>query len=195
MHEIVKVQATASYDSYTTTFGFKHPKLVASCFCSRKPGYYFFNAYFLIFLITVSSLTIFSIDPKLPQNRLQTTYTLLLTSISFKWVINRSLPTVSYLTSLDKYAIICIFFVCLTCVWHSLVGSLWPDNIELDRILLLIFTIAFILIHIVLFVWTYAAHKKIKELIKEEREFVKLFKHSNVKEHYYCNKKNIIAKL
>ena len=69
--------------------------------------YYFFNAYFLIFLITVSALTIFSVDCKMPQSRLQTTFTLLLTSVSFKWVINRSLPHVSYLTSLDKYAIVC----------------------------------------------------------------------------------------
>jgi hypothetical protein len=71
------------------------PKLVATFYCSRKAGYYIFNAFFLIFLITISSITIFSVDCKLPQNRLQTSYTLLLTSISFKWVVNRSLPTVT----------------------------------------------------------------------------------------------------
>ena len=79
----------------------------------KRPGYYISNAYFLIFLITISGLTIFSVDCNLPQNRLQTTYTILLTSVSFKWVINRSLPTVSYLTSLDKYAITSIFFLIL----------------------------------------------------------------------------------
>lgn len=62
------------------------PKIVATCYCARKPGYYLFNAYFLIFLITVSALTIFSVDCKLPQNRLQINVTLLLTSVSFKWV-------------------------------------------------------------------------------------------------------------
>ncbi len=65
------------------------PKFTATIFCSRKPGYYIFNAFFLIFLITSSALTIFAINCKLTPNRLQISYTLLLTSISFKWVINR----------------------------------------------------------------------------------------------------------
>ena len=49
-----------------------HPKYVATCFVARKPGYYVFNAYFIIFLITILSLTTFSINCKLPQARLQT---------------------------------------------------------------------------------------------------------------------------
>jgi hypothetical protein len=100
----------------------KPPKLVTTCFCARKPGFYFFNAISLIFLITVSALTVFSISYDLPQNRLQVTYTILLASISFKWVINRSLPPVSYLTSLDKYAIACIFYVCALAGWHGIIG-------------------------------------------------------------------------
>lgn len=66
----------------------------ASCFCVRKPSYYYLNAYFLILLITSTSLTIFSVNYQLPQNRLQTMFTLLLSSVSFKWVINRSLPVI-----------------------------------------------------------------------------------------------------
>ena len=92
-------------------------------FRNRRAGYYLFNAYSLIFLITSTALTIFSIDCKLPQNRLQTTFIILLTSISFKWVINRYLPTVSYLTSLDTYSLISIFFICLLNVWHALIGN------------------------------------------------------------------------
>ena len=122
---------------------FKTPKFVATCYCSRfiylhflickkiksflilivtkrKSGYYVFNAFFLIFLITLSAMTVFSIDCKMPQSRLQTSYTLLLTSVSFKWVVNRYLPTVSYLTSLDKYSICSIFFLSLLSFWHAL---------------------------------------------------------------------------
>ena len=87
----MEISKFASEDAIET------PKIVASIYCSRRAGYYMFNAFFLIFLITVSSLTIFSIDCKLPQSRLQTTFTLLLTSISFKWVVNRSLPTVNFM--------------------------------------------------------------------------------------------------
>lgn len=161
----------------------KRPKIVATCFCARKPGYYIFNAYFLIFLITISSLTIFSVDCKLPQNRLQITYTILLTSVSFKWVINRSLPTVSYLTSLDAYAIICIFFVCLLCAWHALVGSFWhlERALFLDFWMLIAFSSLFLLINVGVSVWFYRAYDKIRQLIRKESLFLRMLKENNEK--------------
>jgi len=151
---------------------FQHPKIVASCYCSRRPGYYIFNAYFLIFLITVSGLTIFSIDCRLPGNRLQTTYTLLLTSVSFKWVINRSLPTVSYLTSLDQYAIVSISFLCLNCFWHSIVGSSWLIGdkdlaAEIDNWVLLFFSVLFVIIQIWLCIWFFVANVQVRNLRKK----------------------------
>jgi len=120
-------------------------------------------------------LTIFSIDCKLPQNRLQTTYTLLLTSVSFKWVINRSLPTVSYLTSLDKYAITCIFYVCLLCVWHSIVGAFWPksDAQTYDLALLIAFSVFFLLIHVGFLIWYLNAYRHVTDLKKRETNFLK----------------------
>lgn len=45
-----------------------HPKFVVTCYVARRPGYYFYNAYFLIFLITILGLTTFSIDIKYPQS-------------------------------------------------------------------------------------------------------------------------------
>ena len=156
----------------------RHSKISFTCYCSRKPEYYFFNAYFLIFLITVSALTIFSVDCKLPQSRLQTTYTLLLTSVSFKWVINRQLPAISYLTSLDKYAITCIFYVCLLCVWHSIVGSFWTTELArfLDFWSLIIFSAFFVLIHLVFLIWLFFAHGQIRDLRVKERDFMKALK-------------------
>lgn len=150
---------------------FNNPKFVVSCYCSRRPGYYLFNAYYLIFLITVSSLTIFAIKPELPQNRLQTTFTLLLTSISFKWVINKSLPTISYLTSLDQYAIVCITFLCALNLWHAIAGALYPGNNELDKWLLICFSIVFILINLGFVIWGFRAFKKIRELQNHEKNF------------------------
>jgi hypothetical protein len=61
----------------------KPSKICATCYCARKPGYYISNAIFLIFLITLCSLTLFAIDPKIPQARFQSTITLILTSISY----------------------------------------------------------------------------------------------------------------
>jgi hypothetical protein len=74
LFNLVKISQIASYESESNSSlndgslvsneikNFtRSPKIVASCFCHRKPGYYFFNAYFLIFLITISSITIFSV--------------------------------------------------------------------------------------------------------------------------------------
>jgi hypothetical protein len=66
------------------------PRLNVKVFVVRRPMYYVLNAFFLILLITLSSLSFFSINCKLPQNRLQSTGTTLLTSISLKWVTNRA---------------------------------------------------------------------------------------------------------
>ena len=90
LYKFVKVNNSASYDLpssydsisdqnyviYQNKFTKIYPKFVATCYCSRRPGYYFFNAYFIIFLITILSLTTFSIDCKMPQSRLQTSFTL-----------------------------------------------------------------------------------------------------------------------
>jgi hypothetical protein len=46
-----------------------HPKFVVTCYVARRPGYYFYNAYFLIFLITILGLTTFSIESKYPQSK------------------------------------------------------------------------------------------------------------------------------
>jgi hypothetical protein len=188
LYKLVKVSHTPSYDStgisiakaYVKKEGqAKSPKLVASCFCARKPGYYYFNAYLIIFLITSLSLTVFSIDHRLPQNRLQTGFTLVLTSASFKWVINRSLPTVSYLTSLDRYAIICIIYLCVLCFWHSIAAnSSWSEETaqRLDFYMLISFVIIFALIHFVFFIWFVRAYMLIRQLRIANEKFVKEIK-------------------
>ena len=48
------------------------------------------------------AFTTFSVTYNLPQNRLQLSFTLLLTAVTFKWVVVRCLPTISYLTTLVK---------------------------------------------------------------------------------------------
>ena len=134
-----------------------------------------FNAYFIIFLTTALSLTIFSINCKNPHARLQTSFTLVLTSASFKWVINRSLPTISYMTSLDKYAIVSIFYLCLLCIWHAIVGIFWaPDvAVNLDIIMFGVFLFIFFIIHLVLLVWLFRAYKTIRDFEKINQNFMR----------------------
>ena len=103
----------------------KTQRIVATAYVARHPAYYLYNAFFLIFLIMCLALTLFSISYTTVNSRIQTAYTLLLSSISFKWVINRSLPAVSYLTYLDKYSIISVVFLALISIWFSLIGSFY----------------------------------------------------------------------
>ena len=118
--DLVECVSLASFDSDKNLLDV--PKLRFKCYACRRPFYYYANAYFLIFLVTLTSLCVFSIDCSTPQNRLQTTQTILLIVVLLKWVISRSLPAISYTTSLDLYSIISMIFLCLLMVWHSIIG-------------------------------------------------------------------------
>ena len=151
----------------------KYSKLVATCYCSRRPGFYIFNAFFLIFLITMSSLTVFSIPTNSPSTRLQITYTIMLSSISFKWIFNRFLPPVSYLTLLDKYSISCIVYINILAAWHSLIGSHlfnWNDRTDFHMFITLI--LLFLIFHLFIIVWYFKITKKIRFLKSKEKVFI-----------------------
>ncbi len=77
----------------------------------------------LIFLITTLGFVPFAFDPNGPQFRCQVTGLLILTSVNFRWVVTQRLPSVPYLTSLDKFAIGNLFHLVIFCVWHSIIGS------------------------------------------------------------------------
>ncbi|XP_066292111.1 glycine receptor subunit alpha-4-like isoform X1 [Branchiostoma lanceolatum] len=86
----------------------------------RKMGFYVWNIAFIMFLIMALSFTAFSVPPNEPADRLSVTLTLLLTSVAFKFVVTQSLPTISYLTLLDKYVLLCMIFQCLMAVQNAL---------------------------------------------------------------------------
>lgn len=102
------------------------------------------SAYMLIFLITVLGFVPFSFSPIGPQFRVQTTGLLILTAVNFRWVITQRLPSVSYLTSLDKYAIGNLLFLFIFCIWHSLIGCALiaddePTKRSIDSVVLIMF--------------------------------------------------------
>ena len=107
-------------------------------------------------------------------------------SVTFKWVVNRSLPAVSYLTSLDKYSIVCIFFICTLCVWHSIVASFWPKDSAcpyLDKYLLIAFGLIFVLIHVGLLIWFVLAHNEVRKVKKQEKLFLdRVYKKTSIDE-------------
>lgn len=154
---------------------FKPPKLVATCYTARKPGFYIINAFFLIFLITLVSFTVFSIELKEPQFRIQSMFTILLAAISLKWSILKLLPSISYLTLLDLYQVLSIFFICMIVSWHAVQASFFPEH-NLDITMMAFFMFLFFLKHVIFVIWVYRINNKNRQLKKEEIMYFAKFK-------------------
>lgn len=151
----------------------KGPKLSIRSYVKRRPAYYYWNAYLLIFLITLMALNTFAVDLERTQNRLQLTSTILLTSVSFKWIINRSIPTINYLTSLDKYSITCIVFLCSMGICHALLSRADMDiRILLDRYMFMFFCFTYLIINLTLILYLLKRHRFTKKFDKMDREFL-----------------------
>ena len=158
----------------------KRSKYVATTYCSRRPGYFLMNVYAFNFLITSLSLVIFSIDTDKAPNRITGTFTLILTSVSFKFVSNRSVPTVSYMTSLDRYQIILIMFLCSCCLWHAIISGILTKSEQLilkvfvDKMALCIFAVVFFVIQFTFSIIIYLSYLKIKKLESQEKQYLRL---------------------
>ncbi|CAF1224372.1 unnamed protein product [Adineta ricciae] len=143
----------------------KRPVLTVTCHAARQSSYFFWNGYFLIFMITFVSFCTFGMPMQFSINRLQVSCTLLLTSVTFRWTVNRSLPTVSYLTSLDKYGILCMLNLVCHSVWHGIIsvitwvrtadyrvpGELWIASV--DHAAFYTFIGIFITMHVIMIIW------------------------------------------
>jgi hypothetical protein len=78
----------------------------------------------LIFLLTVLGYATFAIGVTGPQNRITIQCILLLTAVNFRWMIAQRLPSVSYMTFLDKFAVGAIVTNSVLIAWDALAGSL-----------------------------------------------------------------------
>lgn len=78
----------------------------------------------LILLVTCIGFTAFTFSADSPQFRCHLTSLLLLTLVNFRWILSSSIPSISYLTLLDKYSIGSIIFLFALFIWHSFAGSL-----------------------------------------------------------------------
>lgn len=156
LYSHVEISKKYIYDAWN-----KHerPCFTISSTISRRPGYYLYNAYMLIFLISILGFVPFSISCKLPHFRISTTCLLILSSINFRWIVTQKLPTVSYLTTLDKYAIGALIFLVLLCVWHAFIGSEMFLGFTLDTIIAIDqFALSSIGVLYILFHFVYITH-------------------------------------
>ncbi|CAF1375144.1 unnamed protein product [Adineta steineri] len=174
LHEHVETSTKLLSSPFTPSQN-QHPAFSATCRAARRPGYFYWNVYFLIFFITVMAFTTFSVTYNLPQNRLQLSFTLLLTAVTFKWVVVRCLPTISYLTTLDKYVLLSMVMLCVVCGWHAII-AICPTNVapRWDNIAFITLAVIYTLFHLIFFFWMYFVTYRRRRIMKrKDREYMK----------------------
>jgi hypothetical protein len=97
----------ATYDHWSLFFFYLFSLKIFVCVTWQ------FLCFMFQFLICSLAFATFSVEKTLPQNRLQLSFTLVLTAVAFKSVVNSSLPRISYLT----------YMVGITSI--SFISSLW----------------------------------------------------------------------
>lgn len=183
LHSMVKVDTIASYEIDTE---YKHIASKTSSDClsisvtlTRKANFFILNNFSTVFIITLLSLTLFSATPLNVSNRLSAVFTLLLTLFAFKIVTSTHLPTISYLTLIDKYQVMSIVFLSVLSVWFSLLVSIGftEDEIRrIDRISFLVFIGIFIAMNVSIIVMLLISVRKINNLQRQDEEFRAMLK-------------------
>ena len=101
-------------------------KFVTTMFCARKSGFFVINAFFVLFVLSGLSFTLFGLDCKSEfASRLNGAFSILFSIIAYKFVINNFLPNISYLTAIDYYIVTTIMFIFCVSIWNTLAGRFW----------------------------------------------------------------------
>jgi hypothetical protein len=176
LYNYVDVSHTTIQKMIGGSGGKEYPAVAFKCRASRRYGYFIWNIFFVMLFICCMGFTTFAVDYKLPQNRLQLTFILLLTTVAFRTNVNNSLPRISYLTYMDKYILGLWALQCIICAVHAFVGTV---IVELPKIaywadkgsLICLFTL-FVLIQIVfaLFIRNKVGNKKREFHLKEQQQ-------------------------
>ena len=125
-----EIVTKSSEKDNTPTHEYRQQVCVA-CSVTRRPGFFIWNMFLIMFIICSLTFCTFVVSMEKPENRLQLSFTLVLTTIAFKFVANQTVPRISYLTYLDKYILTSMSIMCCICIWHSIVTILPDENSNL----------------------------------------------------------------
>ena len=95
--------------------------------------------------------------------------------MTFRWGYStRCLPTVNYLTSLDKYSISSLVFIYLCLVWHG--STIFfhkniPTLVQIDRVILVLLLFIYTSMHVILFIWLQSAYSIRKAMVERDHDF------------------------
>ena len=183
LHDMVKTNIKSIQREYS--FGkYEYPCIQTSCQVFRLPGYFYWNVLLPMILILLASLAPFVFDYKLPQSRLPSTATMLLSAVSYKISVSKLLPTVSYLTSLDKYSIASIGIITVMLIYHAFIGGLGHIleprlAYRIDKFFLFTFIALIILKQLIFVSWLSDVNIKREELIENHM----FYEHENAEKN------------
>ena len=101
------------------------PGIKVSAKVFRLGNYFLWNAFLPFLLVSFASLAPFVNDIKNAEKRLPTTCTLILTAVGTRFTIGRLLPTISYLTSVDKYSLSTMLIITIELLYHAIFGTIF----------------------------------------------------------------------
>lgn len=175
---MVRINSETSYErepSYKGLQSVDKTVFSATVIISRKASFFVTNNLLIVFLITFLSLTLFSAEPTDASSRLSSVFTLLLTLFAFKIVITNQLPTISYLTIIDKYQVLNIIYLTSICCWFAIITSLrFEDESkrrQLDVIMLYVFIGLLLSLNMFIFFLLIKSYVHIRQLASEERDY------------------------
>ena len=105
----------------------KFSKFVLNIPVRRLSGYYFYNVFGTAFMLTSLQAAGFALPRESLEGRLAIMMTLVLTQLAFKFAIMDRLPSIPYLSIMDKYLMFVMFLSLTVAVEHVAVVN-WLDE-------------------------------------------------------------------
>ncbi|CAH1796086.1 unnamed protein product [Owenia fusiformis] len=178
LHDHVETRTKITTSEYSSA-KHKHCSLSITARASRRPAFYVWNILVMMLFISGLIFSTFAIPTSQIAVRLKLAFTLVLTAVTFKFVVNQSLPKIPYLTYLDRYVLTSMGFLCIISIWHSVLAFLHSDdNVvqTVDGYGLLAFGILYTLFQILYYLFVYVAtlYKRQKMVRLDKKHKIRL---------------------
>ena len=109
-HVLTKSEPSEKSEEKECPSSINHPQYRIQMNVVRRHQFYLYNMFLTMCLITLLTFASFAVPASSLNGRMKITLTLLLTSVAFKYYVQRFVPPVSYLTFIGKYILSCMIF-------------------------------------------------------------------------------------
>ena len=120
---MTQIQGVMSLPDFTmnndvgASYRYRENQLQIVLVYEREFQYYLWNCYVIVGGLATMVLGVYT---QAPATRMDIDITLLLVGVTFKVLMSEQLPPVSYLTFLDWYNLVAIFFIFMGCLLHGI---------------------------------------------------------------------------